>query len=113
MIVATNQKIPIGNPSFVNTEVKWEGAYLNTRVTAKMKIVGIIYLPLTCGTLNLDSGLFGCFCSTITPAQTNTNANKVPMLVNANTISRFKNKAGTATTNPVKIVEKEGVLYLG
>ena len=47
------------------------------------------------------------------PPQTRTNANKVPMLVSEITNSRFKNNAGIATTNPVNIVEKEGVLKRG
>ncbi len=78
-----------------------------------MNIDGIINFPLTCGTLNFESGRLGCFCKTKTPAHTNTKANNVPMLVSAKTVLRFKNKAGIATTNPVKIVEKEGVLYFG
>ena len=38
----------------------------------------------------------------IIPPHTNTNANKVPILVKASTTSRFKNKAGIATNTTRK-----------
>src|SRR5437868_7236004 len=75
--------------------------------------MGTIYLPLTWGTRNFDGGLSGFFCNTNIPPHTNTNANNVPMLVSAITTFRFINNAGIPTTKPVKIVEKDGVLYLG
>src|SRR5215203_5708407 len=83
------------------------------KTTAAINMAGIINLPLTCGTLNFESGLLGERCRTRTPAQTITKAKRVPILVNANTVLKFRNKAGTATTNPVKMVANEGVLYLG
>ena len=48
-----------------------------------------------------------------TPPQTNTKANKVPILVRSVTSVRLTNNAGTPTTIPVKMVEKDGVLYFG
>ncbi len=53
------------------------------------------------------------FCNTKTPPHTNTNANKVPMLVNAITTSKLRNNAGMPTRRPVKTVENDGVLYFG
>ena len=59
----------------------------------------------TNGTLN-GLGVFGLvFLIMITPTDTKIKANKVPILHKSVSIVRFKNKAGTATTNPVKIVE--------
>src|SRR5882757_8263697 len=81
--------------------------------SAAMNIAGIIYFPFTYGTLNFDNGLLGILSSTNIPPQTNTNAKRVPILVSESTVSKFKNKAGIATSKPVNIVEKEGVLNLG
>src|ERR1700739_4011371 len=69
--------------------------------------------PLMYGTLNLEELLSFLSCITNTPPQTKTKANKVPILTRSITISRLRNKAGTATTNPVTTVENEGVLYFG
>src|SRR5438128_362019 len=49
----------------------------------------------------------------ITPAETSTNANNVPMFVKSTTSAMFANAANAATKTPVKIVPTYGVLYLG
>src|SRR5471030_3042806 len=49
----------------------------------------------------------------ITPAETSTNANSVPMLVRSTTSAMFANAANTATNTPVRMVPTYGVLYLG
>ncbi len=110
---ATNQNNSIGNPSNEKILVKWVGALIITKISANKNKAGTIYFPFTKGTLNLEAGLFFCFSRTRMPPQTKTKANKVPILVNANTTSRLRNRAGIATNRPVRIVENEGVLYLG
>ena len=74
---------------------------------------GTINLPFKYGTLNLDCGLSGIFCKTRIPPHTKTNANKVPILVSESTVLKFRNNAGTATSTPVNMVEKEGVRNFG
>ena len=61
----------------------------------------------------MPRGISILFCNTNTPPQTNTKANKVPILHKSVTIFKFMNNAGIATTNPTTMVAKEGVLYLG
>src|SRR5678809_1162188 len=112
-INATIQNINIGSPSLCNRPVKCSGTYLAINTTERINKNGTIHLLFRYGTLNFDSGLFGCDCKTNTPPQTSTNANNVPMLVNAITTSRLRNKAGMPTSAPVNKVEKEGVLYFG
>src|SRR5690554_2424864 len=80
---------------------------------AVTSIVGYIYLAFIKGTLNFVFGLSFLLSKTKIPAHTNINANSVPMLVSANTNSRFKNNAGIPTTKPVSMVENEGVLNFG
>ena len=69
-------------------------------VTSK---TGYRICPFIYGTLNLLSGLSFLCCNTSTPPQTNTKAKRVPILVKESTSPRFRNKAGTATTNPVRL----------
>src|SRR6185437_104921 len=49
----------------------------------------------------------------ITPADTSTNANNVPMFVRSTTSAMLANAANTATNIPVRIVPTYGVLYFG
>ena len=65
------------------------------------------------GVLNLLCGGLGNICMRNIPPHTNTKAKRVPTLVKSITTFISKNKAGIATTTPVRIVEKEGVLNLG
>src|SRR5690606_27816159 len=80
---------------------------------ALTSINGYTYFALINGTLYLDSTLTALLSITNIPAHTNTKAKSVPILVSANTKSRLRNKAGMPTTNPVSIVEKDGVLNFG
>ena len=107
MVIIQNKAM--GKVSKVQILIKCSGAFIRIKTIAVRTIPGKINCPLMNGTLNLDSGLSILVCKTNTPPQTNTKANKVPILVNASTTSRFKNKAGIATTSPVRIVEKDGV----
>src|SRR5688500_10934665 len=49
----------------------------------------------------------------ITAAETNTNANRVPMFVRSTTSAMFANAANVATNVPVMIVPTYGVRYFG
>src|SRR6185437_3168207 len=49
----------------------------------------------------------------ITPADTSTNANSVPMLVRSTTSEMFANAENVATNTPVRMVPTYGVLYFG
>src|SRR6185503_5955827 len=49
----------------------------------------------------------------ITPADTSTNANKVPMFVRSTTSAMFANAANVPTNRPVRIVPTYGVRYFG
>src|ERR1051325_1226572 len=49
----------------------------------------------------------------ITPADTSTNANSVPMFVRSTTSAMLANAANAATNTPVRIVPTYGVLYFG
>jgi hypothetical protein len=51
--------------------------------------------------------------STITPADTSTKANNVPMLVRSTTSEMFANAENAATNTPVRMVPTYGVLYFG
>src|SRR5574343_645948 len=71
-------------------------------------------LPLIYGSLNPFLATFSFILgNTSTPKHTSTNANKVPMLVKSVMKPLLINKEGTATINPVRIVENPGVWYLG
>src|SRR5579884_3194601 len=67
----------------------------------------------THGTRNGRGRLASVRRSTITPADTSTNANSVPMLVRSTTSAMLANAAKNATKMPVRIVPTYGVLYLG
>src|SRR3982751_5187166 len=49
----------------------------------------------------------------ITPADTSTNANNVPIFVRSTTSAMFANAANVATKSPVRIVPTYGVRYFG
>jgi hypothetical protein len=83
-------------------------------ITPTIKRTGTINCELIYGILNLGfSSPASLAGSKSTPPHTSTNANRVPILVRSVTSVRFRKRAGTATTKPVRIVEKDGVLYLG
>src|SRR5215217_5655843 len=91
-IIAISQNTTIGQDCFVQISlVKCVGKKDTINAIAIITNEGKIYCPLTYGTLNLLSGLSFLPCKTSTPPHTNTNANKVPMLVSDNTWLRFKN----------------------
>ena len=72
-----------------------------------------MYFALIKGVLKFPLFAFGSASIRSTAAQTNTKANKVPIEQASTTNSKSVNKIGTPTTNPVKIVAKEGVLNFG
>ena len=72
-------------------------------------MIGMIYFPLTYGNLNLPACFSDILGNTNTPKQTNTNANKVPMLVKSVMIVLGINKEGMPTKKPVIIVANAGV----
>src|SRR5690606_16390149 len=71
------------------------------------------YLTFMYGTRNFDFLESPVLSMYRTPPQTNINAKKVPTEVKSTKKSILKKSAGTATTIPVTMVAKEGVLYLG
>ena len=77
-----------------------------------MMISGNINCPLINGIWTLPAS-FSRLGISHTPPHTSTNANRVAMLVKSSTNVLSVNKMGTPTTNPVAIVEKEGVLNFG
>jgi len=87
--------------------------YRILRQTIMINANGTIYLLLIYGTLKRDSGLFFLLLMISIPLQTTTKAKRVPILVRSVTSVRFINRAGMATTSPVTMVAKEGVLYFG
>ena len=72
------------------------------------KITGKINCEFIYGTKRVPDSLNSLSLNK-TPAQTTTNANKVPMLAKSVTSVRFINSAGIATTQPVTIVANQGV----
>lgn len=77
-----------------------------------MKITGKMIFPLIYGKWNLPF-IFSLAGSIKTPAQTNTKAKIVPILVKSRMNVLSVNNIGIPTTIPVTIVAKEGVLYFG
>ena len=99
--------------------VKKVGRYFRIKTVASRMIAGKINFEFTYGILNLplvalsaNSSVL-CGDSINTPPQTNTKANKVPILVKSSTKFSSVKKIGIPTTNPVTIVANPGVLYFG
>lgn len=77
-------------------------------------ITGTINLALMYGILNFPFSLAAVFLgNTNIPPQTNTKANKVPMLVKSYTNFGVTKNIGIPTTKPVISVENAGVWYFG
>src|SRR3546814_10243347 len=65
------------------------------------------------GVLNFPRGASGSVWIRRTPAQTSVKAKRVPILQRSATMYMFINSTGIATTKPVTMVAKEGVLKRG
>src|SRR5687768_13266106 len=77
---------------------------------ARIEMIGVYGTP---GTLNGRGRSGSVRRRKITPADTNTNANRVPMFVRSTTSAMFANAANVATKSPVMIVPTYGVRYFG
>src|SRR5688500_9773896 len=77
---------------------------------ARIEMIGV---SGTHGTRNGRGRSGSVFRRKITPADTNTNANSVPMFVRSTTSAMFANPANVATKRPVRIVPTYGVRYFG
>src|SRR6476619_5524016 len=86
------------------------GSWTIRYTQATIEISGVIG---TQGTRNGRGRAGSVRRNTITPAETNTNANSVPMFVRSTTSAMFANAAKNATNTPVRIVPMYGVRYLG
>src|SRR5690242_12241054 len=83
--------------------------FFQKNITPTINKIGTINCELIKGILNFgDASPSSLFGNKRTPPQTNTKANKVPILVKSVTSVRLRNKAGIATNNPVIIVAKDG-----
>ena len=85
----------------------------SSNIRTKQKTAAIIGTQGTHGTLNERGRLGWVFRNTITPIETKTKAERVPMLTSSATVLIGVMPAIMATVIPVIQVLRKGVLYFG